>query len=190
MVVVKTGEKPQARDPYQEPAPKPKSMVETLAALQEADEQAAIKKTKDLEGTPDMRSLIELADEMRAEKETIDQLEAEVKVHKDRYNELRNVLIPDKMKTLGVVNAAGKGGFTFRGGKIHLETTVSASCSKDNEAVFFAWAKENGAADIIKQTVNAQTLSAMIRERRADGLEDPPGVAVFEQVKAKLTVGK
>lgn len=134
--------------------------------------------------------LIALAEEMLTAKQEADRLEAEAKQHKDRYNQLRTQDIPDKMRELGYVNSSGKGSFTFQGGKIHLETKVVASCTQANQPELFGWLKANKAADLIKAVVHPSTLTAFVKERREAGLADPPGVAVWEETKAKLTVAK
>ena len=51
----------------------------------------------------------------------------------------------------------------------------------------FRFLKENGAEELIKPTVNPQTLSAYVRERRGDSLMDPPGVSIHVEEIAKLT---
>lgn len=134
--------------------------------------------------------LIALAEEMLTAKQEADRLEGEAKQHKDRYNQLRTQDIPDKMRELGYVNSAGKGSFTFRGGKIHLETKVNASCTLANQPQLFEWLKQNDAADLMKTVVHPSTLTAFVKERREAGLADPPGIAVWEETKAKLTATK
>lgn len=168
-------------DPYEMPA----ELLDQIARDGEAEhaaEQAAVPTNHE--------GLMQLAQEMLATKEESDRLEAEAKQHKARYNEIRETLLPDMMKALGMVSSKGTGSFTFPGGKIHLETSLHASYTKANEAVFFNWLKKNGAEDMIKEVVHPQTLGAFIRERRGDNLPDPPGVQIHEPMKAKLTKAK
>lgn len=113
-------------------------------------------------------------------------LTAQLKQVDDRRKQLKSQLIPDAMKELGMVNSAGKGSFTYGGYKFHLEHKVMASCSEANRPLLFAYLKKNGDEGLIKETVNAMTLSAYVRECRADGLNDPPGVSVHEEVTAKM----
>lgn len=148
----------------------------------------SLKEERELqEKIADPGELIPLAEEMLAEQETIANLEAQVKQHKDRYNQLRTREIPDTMRRLGMLNSAGKGSFTFRGGKIHLETRLSASCAQANQPELFAWLREHQAGDLIKEGVHQATLTAFVKDRREQGLEDPPGISVWEETKAKLT---
>jgi hypothetical protein len=131
--------------------------------------------------------LIKAAEEMADLKREIDQLEAEAKQRKDRYDQLRKVVLPEAMKRLNMLNSKGKGSFTFSGGKIHLEQKLYAACTRENEPLLFEFLRVNGDEGLIRETVNSQTLSAYIRERRGEGLNDPPGVSVHEEVTAKLT---
>jgi len=149
----------------------------------------ALEQNARAEAAPEATSLdlIAAAEEMKYCKDEAERLEAEAKQYKDRYNQLRERTVPELMKKLGLLNAAGKGSFTFSGGKVHLETKIAASCTKANQETFFNWCRSNGAQDLIQETVNHNSLSAFIRERRGDALADPPGVAVFERVTAKIT---
>ena len=115
------------------------------------------------------------------------QLSAELKQVDDRRKQLRTQLIPDAMKELNMVNAKGKGSFTYGDYKFHLEHKVMASCSKENRPIFFAYLRKQGDDEIIQEVVNPMTLSAYVRECRADGLNDPPGLSVHEEVTAKMT---
>ncbi len=133
------------------------------------------------------KSVTELAEEMLLEDDTIKDLEAQVKQHKDRYNEIRTRALPDKMRELGLVDNRGKGSFTFAGGKVHLETRLSASCAAANKPQLFEWLKLNGAGDLVKPDVHQATLTAFVKERRLDQLADPPGLSIWEETKAKLT---
>lgn len=131
-------------------------------------------------------ALVDACQEMVTEKDEHDRLDAEAKQHKDRYEELRKQVIPNLMQALGLVRN-NKGQFNFPSGKIHLETKVYASCSGDNNEKFQRWLIAEGHQDMIKTVVNAQTLSAFVRERRESNLPDPPFVATHEETVAKLT---
>lgn len=136
------------------------------------------------------QNLIALAQEMLLSKQEADRLEAEAKQHTDRYNQLRTQDIPEKMRELKFVNSSGKGSFTFDGGKIHLETKLNASCAAINQPVLFRWLRKNKSGDLIKDVVHPSTLTAFVKERREQGLADPPGISVWEVTKAKLTATK
>lgn len=158
------------------------------AFVQDALEEEAQQEEASSKAAASHDELISLSNELVHLKDEIDKKESELKQFKDRYDEIRKTLLPDMMKKLSLVTSNGKGSFTFSGGKIHLESRLYASCSGVGQPTFFKWLRKNGAADLIKETVNAQTLSAFIRERRGDGLKDPPGVSTHEEVVAKLTI--
>lgn len=164
----------------EQPHSMPPGLLDQIAADAELDDG-------DVPVAVSHEGLIKDAEELRTLKDELDQKEAEVKQLKDRYDQLRKVIIPDKMRNLGLVKSNGKGSFTFGGGRIHLESKLYASCSEANRPTLFSFLRSEDAADIIKETVNTQTLSAYVRERRGDGLQDPPGVSVHEEVVAKLT---
>lgn len=166
--------------------PVPPTFATLLAAADEEDREL-VQSFQAAQGTDKFQALVQLAEEAVACKETIDDLEAKVKEYKQRYDELRKTLIPEAMKRLGIVSDTGKGSFTFSGGKVYLETKVKAGCTKAMEPKFHAWLRSHNAADLIKEAVNVQTLSAFVRERRAEGLDDPPYISIFEEVTAKIS---
>lgn len=181
------------QDPYALDTPpttrnkKKPSFMDELADEAEAEEKELEEKT----AAPITNTgLMELADELIHLEEELAELTAQVKEREDRKKQLRNREIPEAMSALGMVNAAGKGSFTFSGGKIHLESRLYASCSEEGRRLLFPFLRKENAGDLIKETVNASTLSAYVRERRGDGLGDPPGVSVHEEVTAKLTKAK
>ena len=163
---------------------KSESAMELLVGVSEQEDKELAERTKVPASNND---LVLLAEEMLNTKTEIDRLTAEAKQYTDRYNQIRTRELPEKMKELGYVNSSGKSSFTFAGGKIHLETKLSASCASANQPVLYDWLNKNNAADMIKQVVHPSTLTAFVKERRAEGLEDPPGISVWEETKAKLT---
>jgi predicted nuclease with TOPRIM domain len=177
-------------------AAKPKAAAKKTAAKGPSPElmarmgEVAVEEEAKAESAPlpaNADELVQAAEEAHDLKDEIDRREAETKQLKDRYDQLRKQVIPDGMKALNMLNSQGKGSFTFSRGKIHLEQKLYASCTEENRPKLIAFLRQNGDADIVKETVNAQTLSAYIRERRGEGLNDPPGVSVHEEVTAKMT---
>lgn len=143
---------------------------------------------KDREDQPvSNEQLMSYAKELIGVEEELQQKEAEVNQLKDRRKQLRTQLIPDAMKALKMLNSKGKGSFTYQGNRFHLESKISASCNEANRPILFEFLRHQGDENLIKETVNPSTLSAYVRERREDGLNDPPGIAVFEEVTAKRT---
>jgi hypothetical protein len=135
----------------------------------------------------DASKLGQLAEEMQGLRDQADELEGQAKQLKDRYNQIRQQELPELMQALGMVNSAGKGSFTFSGGRVHIETKVYASVRKEDTDAFHEWLRKNNAEDLIREAVNAQTLSAFVRERRGEDLPDPPYVVTYEERVAKIT---
>src|SRR6266576_3582262 len=129
----------------------------------------------------------ELVFELLDVRTNVNELERVLKVYKERQDRLRKILIPDKMRELGMV-AGDRGNFTHTSGaRVHLrvDTYVSVRRTDDLgqptgafEEQLHAWLREQGHADLIKEVVNPQTLKAFVRERQDDELPAPPGVAV------------
>jgi len=105
---------------------------------------------------------------------------------KFRKNTISKELLPGAMKAAGLVGDNGKGSFTLGDGtKIHLRTNLYASYVKAKQVAFFAWLIENGHKDLIKETVNANTLKAFVREQREEGNDIPQDlVTVHDEVVA------
>jgi hypothetical protein len=119
-------------------------------------------------------------------KNQLDQLEELRKGIQARYDAVRKVDLPEAMRAAGLV-VGNKGSFTFTAGKIHLETKTHASYDKTREDEFFAWLEANGHGGIVKQTVNAQTLTATVKVLISDGAPLPPQVSTFDETVAKFT---
>lgn len=130
-------------------------------------------------------NLADLATAMVRMKEEIDALEEARKNAQAKYDTLRKMDLPDAMRAAGLVSG-NRGSFTAAGGKIHLETKVYASYDKEQQDEVFEWLRTHGLPDIIKESVNASTLSSVVRERRDEGLPDIPNVKVFEETMAKF----
>lgn len=80
--------------------------------------------------------------------------------------------------------------FTHAGTMFCLTTKVRANARAGRKAELFAALRQNGAGDMIQETVNANTLSSFVKEQMAENDDQVPGwldpyVSVFE----KTTVG-
>lgn len=147
--------------------------------LQAEAEEATSRASEDV-------SLMALAEEYALLTDSINQQETELKKLKSRRETLRKINIPEAMRALGMV-VNNKGAFSFALGKIHLETRTYVSVKDGEDEQLFAWLRANGAGNLIKNTVNASSLAAMVRELREEGAADPPHVAVYEETAVKLT---
>lgn len=98
-------------------------------------------------------------------------LRDELKICKDatsvvqkEFDLCRKIVIPDKMEDLGFdsVNIAGLG-------RLSLRSEMYASILADKKPQGYAWLEENGHGDLIKETVNASSLKALLKEQIALG---------------------
>jgi len=137
-----------------------------------------------------MQDLVHAANELVDIIDRLADLKAQTSELEAREKELKRSIIPDLMKNAGIVNSQNKGSFTVPGRRIYLETRTYASVTAEQKPTFFAWLRDHEQGAMIQETVNSQTLSAFVRERRADGLNDPPGIAVHEDTVAKVMKAK
>lgn len=79
--------------------------------------------------------------------------------------------------------------FSRNGQTFYLNTTVRASAKADRKQDLFQWFKEHGLGDMVTETVNANTLSAWVREQLEESDELPEGLEELVNVYEKTTVG-
>lgn len=139
------------------------------------------------ESDPTMSRLVELGNEMQSLKDKIDDLRAQEKEVRERYDKLRLDVIPDLMTKVGIVDDTGKGRFTnSEGALISLRTDLHAGYRKADEPRVFAWLRERGMGDVIKETVHHGTFRALAREMLADGAPFPEFVTTYYETSATL----
>jgi hypothetical protein len=80
------------------------------------------------------------------------------------YNRLRFTTVPTFMENDGITTIGVEGV-----GRVHLEDDISIKV-EDKEGLA-AWLTENNLEDLIKETVNAQTLAASMRARMRENAE-------------------
>ena len=131
-------------------------------------------------------SIAALGERLVALKGEVQRAEADVKLLKNERDQIAKEVLPDAMRAAGLVGDNGKGSFTLADGtKVHLRTNMYASYIKAKQVAFFAWLVANGHGELIKETVNAQTLKAFIREQREEGNDIPQDlVTVHDEVVA------
>lgn len=158
------------------------TLMDQLVADAEAEERAVAVASADADAT-----LSELAEELLALGDRIKDLAAEKSAAQARYDELRKSVIPDTMRKLGMVTSDGRGSFTFGGGRLSLQNKVYTSCPAANREALIEYLKANGAADLVRETVNDQTLGAHVRALREEGQPLPPMVNVYDEQAVQLT---
>ena len=130
-----------------------------------------------------MEQLFELADELKALRDRKDALEAELKqVNMDIDN------VDWHLSTLMAETETQN--FTRAGTMFCLTTKTRASATEGMKDELFAALRSEGFGDLIYETVNANSLSAFVKEQIAESGDTLPGwldglVNVFE----KTTVG-
>ena len=130
-----------------------------------------------------MQQLFELADELKALRDRKDALEAELKqVNMDIDN------VDWHLSTL--MGETETQNFTRAGTMFCLTTKTRASAREGMKDELFAALRSEGFGDLIYETVNANSLSAFVKEQIADNSDALPDwldglVNVFE----KTTVG-
>jgi hypothetical protein len=106
--------------------------------------------------------------DLRDLKDRKEQLEDELKSVNGQIRALAEGKIPEYMQD----NEIEK--FSVTGvGTVYVQQKVYANVKADNREAFFHWLRENGSADLIKETVHPSTLNAFAKEQLSEGKEIP-----------------
>lgn len=108
----------------------------------------------------------ELVAEYRASKELMESLEEQLKEAKDRFEKAQKTLVDD-LKLRQATQTAKYDGL----GRVTLKKPIVGARSTDEDALF-AYLKQIGREDLIKQTVHHRTLSAFVKESLENGTSD------------------
>jgi len=127
--------------------------------------------------------LNELAEKMADIRAKLDILKEEKATLEKEYDRLRLGEIPECM------DAEGIGNITLEGiGRITLTSDVYASIPATMREDAYDWLDANGHGGIIKPTVNAGTLKALIKKMMKDGVQIPPELfKVTPYTRASIT---
>lgn len=93
------------------------------------------------------------------------------------------------MELLTSKNATATAKYDGLGSASLVKPRLYASCKKENEPQLFAFLEEQGRSDLIKQTVNTQSLSGLVKEKVEAGDPVPefityhlvPSLRLYEQ---------
>jgi len=137
----------------------------------------------------DNLSPIELARYFVRVRETKDQLEKILKPFDAFYETLAKVKIPETFDRHGVPSVTLDEGY-----RVTVSHALRASIrgGVDKEAAY-EWLRDNGLGDIVTQTVNASTLSAVAKTMGEDNKELPEGlfnVAIMPNTSFNRIKGK
>jgi len=128
-----------------------------------------------------------LVDQMIETQERVEALDESLKGARAAYDDIRKKQLPVLMQELGMIRPNGRGSFTHSSGAgVHLRVEIWAHIKKEQQPETFAWFKENGFGALVKETVNAQTLRAQVKDWLNDGTPIPPGVTHTMETVAVL----
>lgn len=126
-------------------------------------------------------NVFELADELRDKRERKKALEEQVK----QLNAELDVL--DARLAQAMIDQETQS--FSRAGKLYYIKTITRASAKAGEAEnLYKWLKEHGAADLVKETVNAQTLTGYVKELLDETEDLPAGLGDLVNVYEKQTV--
>ena len=123
-----------------------------------------------------------LADELAELKDRKKALDDELKAVNSRIAEVEEQLANKMVEE--EIQSFQRSGKTF-----YVTTKVFASAVPERKAELFAWLKEHGFGDMVTETVNANTLSAWVREQLEESETLPEDLEELVNVYEKTTVG-
>ena len=124
------------------------------------------------------------------------ELQIQIKEAEDKLTDLKarrrhytHEIIPQAMLEMGIVGDDNRGNVTVGGDyRVELHPRVFANVPAEKREEFHQWCKENGLADIVKESIHPKTLDATI-----NGLLDvgnggilPEYIKLFRQTEARI----
>ena len=129
-----------------------------------------------------MSKIFQLADRLRELKDRKKDLDGEVKVNNSELEkvseDLSQAMLEEEMAN-----------FVRSGQMFYLTTKIFASADKTRKSELFSWLKENDYADMVQETVNANTLAAFVREILDEQDRLPEKLDQLVNVHEKTLVG-
>lgn len=123
-----------------------------------------------------------LADELAELKDRKKALDDELKAVNARIAEVEEQLASKMVEE--EIQSFQRSGKTF-----YVTTKVFASAVPERKVELFAWLKDHGFGDMVTETVNANTLSAWVREQLEESESLPEGLEELVNVYEKTSVG-
>ena len=112
-----------------------------------------------------LQSAIKRQAELRAK---LDEIEEVTKLMNKEYDRLRTGIVPEKMDEEGLTTITIKGI-----GRVSLTGDVYASIPAEVRDDAWDWLRDHGHADVIKETINASTLKALMKSFIKEGVPFP-----------------
>ncbi len=120
-------------------------------------------------------------------------LKAEVEVAEEALSKKSKEFTSCKLSLIELLDSESKlRTAVYEGiGSISLtKPRVYASCNKENQATLFSYLAEVGRTDLIKETVNAQTLSSFVKENLEEGRAIPECISYILKTNVKFNPAK
>ena len=149
-------------------------------------EQATTGQSTDLKAM----NIAQLAARIKTLQESVKELESMTSSMKSEIEYISMTILPEKMADQGITSTVVKGV-----GRVTVKADMFCNVPADNKPALEKWLKEHGYEDLIKPTVNASSLKAMVKELSESQDEDEVNqwieiqdiVSVRPFVKATLT---
>ena len=138
-------------------------------------EAAYLKELIDVAEEPS-EDVTQLALKMKQFATIINTMEEQLKVLKEKYDDIRKRQLPDMMAKAGLRSIK-----LTEGGQIYVQTKVQAGVLAADRDAFHNWLRDNGHASLIVPTVHPSTLTAWAKEQKAANAPIPPQVRVYEE---------
>ncbi len=129
--------------------------------------QALLTETPSKEQLASM-SLVDVVHAWSAIRQLCDQIQDMKSDLESRVDSCRFNLVPTKMEAEGIEVITVEGV-----GRVSLTSDLRASIVPETKPAAYEWLVENGHAGIITETVNAQTLAALVRDKLRKGESMP-----------------
>ena len=127
----------------------------------------------------ELEPMLQLAEQLKALRDKKTELEASVKLINSEIEEV-------DFKLASMMAESETANFTHAGTMFSLTTKVRASAVTDHKDELFEALRREGYGDLVYETVNANSLSAFVKEQIAENEDVLPGwldglVSVFEK---------
>lgn len=99
----------------------------------------------------DLKELSKLAEQQRSAEVEVDRLKAELSSAVATLNHLSEVVIPERMDSLGISEIR-----TETGLRLSVEENIRSAVAKDRKAVAWDWLRSNGHGALVKRKVTAE----------------------------------
>lgn len=123
--------------------------------------------------------LADLGKALEEEKAEKARLEKQLRDCKARIEQTEQQLIEQ-------LTMAGLDSFTANNHKFTPTTTIYASCPEEDRPALFAVLREQGSGDLVKETINGNTLSAWVRDRLEHGVPIPPQIKTHPKTVVRV----